>query len=134
MAERRAWMRHSAWLVSLTALQLLPQFLSAQEKHSDETDEKVYDLSPDMTPPRVTKQVAPRYATAKGVRVEGAVTVALVVSSEGVPRDVRVLKGLDKDVDQSAVDAVREWRFAPARKNDKPIAVRVSLEIEFHSM
>ena len=51
-----------------------------------------------------------------------------------MPREVRVIKGIDKDVDQSAVDAVREWRFAPARKNDKPIAVRVNLEIDFHSM
>jgi len=87
-----------------------------------------------MVPPRVTKQVSPRYKTARGVRLEGSVTVVLVVSSQGVPRDVRVVKGLDKDVDQSAIEAVRQWEFAPARRDDKPVAVRISLEIEFHSM
>ncbi len=108
---------------------------SAQDKQpGGDADEKVYDLGPDMSPPRVTKQVSPNYKTARGVRLEGSVTVALIVSSRGIPRDVRVIKGIDKDVDQSAVEAVREWRFAPARKDDKPIAVRVSLEIEFHSM
>jgi outer membrane biosynthesis protein TonB len=32
------------------------------------------------------------------------------------------------------VEAVKEWRFAPAQKNDKPIAVRVSVQIQFHEM
>jgi periplasmic protein TonB len=99
-----------------------------------ESDEKVYDLGPGVSPPRVTKQVNPNYKTARGVKLEGAVIVVLVVSSQGVPRDVRVAKGLDKDIDQSAIDAVREWRFSPARKDDKPIAVRISLEINFHTM
>jgi len=66
--------------------------------------------------------------------VDGSVTIGLVVSSKGLPRDLRVLKGLDKDVDQSAVDAVEQWRFAPAQKDDKPVAVRINVEIEFHSM
>ena len=107
----------------------------AQDKQAgDATEEKVYDLGPDVSPPRVIKQVGPIYKTTRGVRLEGSVTVGLIVSSRGVPREVRVIKGIDKDVDQSAVDAVLQWRFAPARKNDKPVAVRVSLEIDFHSM
>ena len=112
-----------------------PTLVRAQEKQpaSDE-DETVYELGPGVSPPRVTKQVSPNYKTARGVRLEGSVTVSLIVSSHGVPREVRVIKGIDKDVDQSAADAVRQWRFAPARKDDKPVAVRVSLEIEFHSM
>jgi len=97
-------------------------------------DEKVYELGPGVSPPRVTKQVNPSYKTAHGVKLEGAVTVVLVVSSQGIPRDVKVAKGLDADVDQSAIDAVRKWRFSPARRGDQPIAVRISLEIDFHSM
>ena len=45
-----------------------------------------------------------------------------------------MLKGLDKDVDQSAVAAVEQWRFAPAQKDGKPVAVRITLEIAFHEM
>ena len=108
--------------------------VAQDKKTSDEPDEKVYELGPGVSPPRVIKQVSPNYKTARGVRLEGSVTVGLIVSSQGVPRDVQVIKGIDKDVDQSAVDAVRQWRFAPARKDDKPVAVRVSLEIDFHSM
>jgi len=133
MAQPWAWKTSRA--LCAVALACLSLAARPQDKESGgDAGEKVYDLSPDMTPPRVTKQVSPQYKTARGVRLEGSVTVALVVSSQGIPRDVRVVKGLDKDVDQSAIEAVRQWQFAPARKDDKPVAVRVSLEIEFHSM
>ena len=97
-------------------------------------DETVYDLSPDITPPRVIKQVNPRYPTDHGVRAVGSVIIGLVVSSKGMPKDPHVVKGLDQALDASAVEAVKEWRFAPAQKNGKPIAVRVSVQIQFHEM
>jgi len=107
---------------------------SALLTHAAEPGEPVYDLGPGITPPRITKQVPPRYSTDRGVRVDGTVTIGLVVSSTGLPKDVHVVKGLDKDIDQSAKEAVEEWRFEPARKDGKPVAVRISLEIAFHSM
>ena len=94
----------------------------------------MYDLGPGITPPRVVKQVNPHYSTDRGVRVVGSVIIALVVTSKGLPKDPRVVKGLDKELDQSAVQAVEEWRFAPAQKNGKSIAVRVSVQIQFHEM
>ena len=60
--------------------------------------------------------------------------VGLVVTSKGLTRDVHVVKSLDKEIDASAIEAVREWRFEPARKNDKPVAVNVTVEIRFHDM
>lgn len=99
-----------------------------------EDDEPVYDLAPDMIPPRVIKQVNPHYSTNRGVRAVGSVIIALVVTSKGLPKDPHVIKGLDPDLDQSAVDAVKEWRFSPAEKNGKPIAVRISVQIQFHDM
>jgi TonB family protein len=97
-------------------------------------DETVYDLGPGVTPPRVIKQVNPHYPTNRGVRAVGSVIIALVVSSKGLPKDPHVVKGLDKDLDESAVNAVKEWLFAPAQKNGKAVAVRVSVQIEFHEM
>jgi TonB family protein len=133
MTERWQWTwRRTVCLIALACL--LPAARAQDKQPGGEPDEKVYDLSPEMVPPRVTKQVSPQYKTARGVRLAGSVTVVLVVSSQGIPRDVRVVKGLDKDVDQSAIEAVLQWEFAPARKDDKPVAVRISLEIEFHSM
>jgi len=97
-------------------------------------DEAVYDLGPGVTPPRVIKQVNPRYPNNRGVKAVGSVIIALVVSSKGLPKDPHVVKGLDKDLDESAVEAVKEFRFAPAQKDGKAVAVRVSVQIQFHEM
>jgi TonB family protein len=56
-----------------------------------------------------------------------------VVTSQGLPKDPQVVKSLDKDVDQSALDAVRQWRFDPAKKDGKSVAVRIAIELDFHS-
>ena len=95
--------------------------------------EQVYDLGPGITPPKVVHQVAPEHP-AEGFRISGSVLIGLIVSTEGSPRDVRVLRSLDKAVDQNAVDAVRQWRFEAARKDGEPVAVRLSIEIRFHDM
>lgn len=97
-------------------------------------DEAVYDLGPGIIPPRLVKQVNPHYSTDHGVRAVGSVIIALVVSSKGLPKEPHVTKVLDKDLDQSAVEAVTQWRFAPAQKDGKAVAVRVSVQIQFHEM
>jgi protein TonB len=107
--------------------------LAGPQKDAD-SDEKVYEIGPGISQPRVTKQVMPHYSDPRGVRVQGTVTIELVVSARGMPEKSRVVKGIDKDVDQSALDAVAQWRFDPGKKDDKPVAVRVILEIDFHSM
>lgn len=98
-------------------------------------DEPVLDIGPGITPPRVIHQVTPlNKPDDKGFRISGIVLVGLVVSSHGEPKNVHVVKSLDKDVDQSAIEAVQQWSFEPARKGDQTVAVRITVEIRFHSM
>lgn len=94
------------------------------------------DIVPGITPPHVIHQVAPQTNPddEKGFRISGVVVVGLTVSSKGEPKDVHVVKSLDKSIDESAVTAVKQWRFDPAKKGDQPVAVRITVEIRFHSM
>jgi len=96
-------------------------------------DEPVVPLGPGVTPPRVVQQVQPEHP-AKGFRISGTVQISVIVTSAGTPREVRVVKSLEKDIDQSAVEAVQKWRFEPARKDGQPVAVKVTVEIRFHDM
>jgi len=34
-------------------------------------------------------------------------------------------------LDEKAIEAVKQWRFEPALKNGKPVAVAINLEVEF---
>jgi TonB family protein len=107
----------------------LASFVWAQD------DEPVIDIGPGITPPRIVHQVNPVYKPeVGGFRISGSVIVGLVVSSKGDPKDVHIARSLDKTVDQSAIEAVRQWQFEPARKGSQPVAVRITVEIRFHDL
>jgi protein TonB len=134
--NRRTW-----GLTSLVACSLLwaaPAWTDdAQSKKDDtgKTEEPVYSLNDDIVPPRIVRQVNPQYSSGShGINVEGSVVVETVVSSQGTPTNVHVVKSLHKDVDGAAVEAVKQWAFAPGKKNGKPVAVRLQIEIHFHPM
>jgi protein TonB len=67
---------------------------------------------------RLVRHVPPVYpAPARQRGIEGRVVVRLVVGADGVPAEVRVAQGSGSDLlDAAAVDAVRQWRFEPARR------------------
>ena len=69
------------------------------------------------------------------VTLVGKTTVAeirsLIVGSDGLPRDIRVGRSLSPEFDESAIDAVKKWKFAPATKDGKPVAVEINIEINF---
>jgi outer membrane biosynthesis protein TonB len=44
---------------------------------------------------------------------------------------VRLLRGLGGGLDQRAIDAVKQWRFSPARRFGTPVDVMVEVAVEF---
>jgi protein TonB len=54
------------------------------------------------------------------VQADGLVSSVVVQESAGHP-----------DLDQSAVEAVRTWRFEPARRGKEPVAVWVTVPVRF---
>ena len=63
--------------------------------------------------------------------VEGEVVMEVVVRADGSIGNVRVLQGLGSGLDQRAIDAVRQWRFSPARRYGTPVDVLVEIAVEF---
>ena len=85
-----------------------------------------------MTRPAVIYQVQPRYTeAARKAGVQGAVIVDAVIDEQGRVTDVKILRGLPMGLDKEAVAAVRQWRFAPATLQDKPVKVYFSLTVNF---
>jgi TonB family protein len=59
------------------------------------------------------------------------VDLEVVVDRDGRATNVRVVRGLGAGLDQQAVAAVRQWRFAPARRNGVPVDVVVDVSVDF---
>lgn len=67
-------------------------------------------------PARLIKLVRPHYSPqALRQRIEGIVIVELTVERDGRVSHGRVLKPLPSGLTQKAIDAVRHWRYKPAR-------------------
>lgn len=85
-----------------------------------------------ITPPALQREVKPLY-TEEGRRrgVEGDVLLEVVVKADGSVGAVRVVQGLGSGLDQRATEAVRQWRFAPARRLGTPVDVLVEVAVGF---
>ena len=51
---------------------------------------------------------------------------------DGQPYNIKVVRALGKGLDEKAVEAVSQWKFEPATKNGKPVAVFIDVEVKFH--
>ena len=93
----------------------------------------VFELSEVDEPPRVLVKLPPFYplgARARGI--EGVVELVFVVDVDGSVRNVQVVSSYPGEIFvESAVSAVRRWKFEPGKKGGKPVVTRVRLPVRF---
>lgn len=122
-------------VVLLAVIALMGLFAWAQTDKNAKEQEKlkqVFELTDDITPPRLLEVATPEYtAEAKKKKIEGDVTITFVCDEKGIPRDVKVKKGLGYGLDENAVAAVNEYRYKPATKDDEPVAVKMEVTVNF---
>jgi TonB family protein len=97
---------------------------------------QVYSLKPggggDVTEPIPTYHRNPEYSDeARQARLQGSVTLSVVIDASGRVSNIRVLKPVGFGLDEKAVEAVSTWRFKPARRKGEPVSVRVPVEVSF---
>ncbi|HEY3883916.1 MAG TPA: energy transducer TonB, partial [Vicinamibacterales bacterium] len=92
-----------------------------------------YHAGSDVSPPSIVREVKPDY-TEEGRRrgLEGEVNVEVIVRRDGSVGAVTLLDGLGAGLDQRAIEAVRQWRFAPAQRHGLPVDVVVDIAVGFH--
>ena len=89
---------------------------------------------PGVVLPKLLTQVKPVYPRpAMDAKIMGEVGLSALVTAGGAIDDVRVTRSLDTmyGLDQGAVDAVKQWTFAPATKDGQPVPVSVDLLVTF---
>jgi len=58
----------------------------------------------------------PRYTDeAREARLQGAVTLLVLVDADGRAAQIRITQGIGLGLDERAVQAIRTWKFVPAR-------------------
>jgi periplasmic protein TonB len=91
-----------------------------------------YRVGGGVSAPRVLYSPDPEYSDeARKAKYQGSVVLWIIVGPDGGVRDVRVQRTLGLGLDEKAIEAVRKWKFEPARKNGQPVAVQVNVEVNF---
>ena len=82
--------------------------------------------------PEVISRVDPVYPEdARRARISGIVILEAEIDDQGNVVWVHVLKPLPYFLSDAAADAVRQWKFAPATVDGKPVAVLFNLTTNF---
>src|SRR5208283_5329255 len=68
---------------------------------------------------------------ARKAKFQGTGVLWVVVGADGKPRDIRVARTLGLGLDEKAIEAVKTWRFEPGKKDDKPVATMINVEVTF---
>jgi len=86
-----------------------------------------------VTAPRLLSEVRPSYTSIALLRrLQGTVELEVVVTRDGRPSQIRIVRSLDPGgLDDEAVKAVREWRFEPGRYAGAPVDVLVTILVDF---
>jgi protein TonB len=83
--------------------------------------------------PYYSSNPKPKYPSiARSRHLEGKVLLKVKVSAEGQSVNVAIDKTSGYDMlDNAAIEAVQNWKFAPARQGDRPVACIVTIPITF---
>ena len=85
-----------------------------------------------VSAPRALETPDPEYSEeARKAKFQGVVVLWLIVGQDGKPRDIKVTRPLGMGLDQKAIEAVNKWRFEPAMKDGRPVAVQINVEVNF---
>jgi len=129
--DRSAPSRHQA-TVAFVAAALLILPLGCMQSVFAQGD-KIYHVGDEgVRPPRVLYKTEPGYTKeATDAHIEGTVVLSLKVGADGLAHDLRVKSGIDPGLDQNAIEAIQQWKFTPAEKDGKPVAVFATIEVNF---
>ncbi|MDQ2871091.1 MAG: TonB family protein [Acidobacteriota bacterium] len=82
--------------------------------------------------PKISRVIKPLYPqVALRAHIGGIVLLRVLVSETGEPVEVQVLKGVAGGLTESAVAAVRHWRFQPATRGGSPVRGWTTIPIPF---
>lgn len=92
-----------------------------------------YAVGNGVSMPRAIYSPEPEFSEeARRVKRQGEVTLLTTIGADGLPRNLTVVRSLGMGLDEKALETVRTWRFDPARKDGRPVAVQMNIIVNFH--
>src|SRR5712692_5869913 len=82
--------------------------------------------------PVVIEKTDPEYTEeARNAKVEGDIVLRVEIATDGLARNIHVVKSLGYGLDEKAIEGVRQWRFRPGVKHGTRMRVPATIEVVF---
>jgi protein TonB len=96
-----------------------------------EVDETIYTKVDENPVP--LKTPPPRYPPSlRNEGISGVVAVIIVIDEKGSILTSSVAKSSNPEFEKPALEAVKSWKFKPAKKDGNPVKVRVTVPLRFN--
>jgi protein TonB len=69
---------------------------------------------------------------ARKAKYQGVVVLSAIIGPDGRPRNLKITRSLGMGLDEKAIEKVKTWLFDPGKKDGQPVAVAMSIEVDFH--
>ncbi len=93
---------------------------------------QIYHVGGDVSAPKLVFAPDPQFTEkARRAKYQGVCVISTIVDEQGNPKRVQVVRHLGMGLDKKAVEAVRQYKFEPATRFGKPVAVEVNIEVNF---
>lgn len=95
--------------------------------------EGVFHVGSGVAAPKATSTPEPKYsAIARYEKFQGTVVVNVIIGTDGTVRNIRIVRPLGLGLDEAAQSTIQTWRFRPATRDGKPVAVEMNIEVAFN--
>lgn len=93
----------------------------------------VFHVGNGVTPPEAIYSPDPDYSDeARKAKYQGVVVLNVIVGPDGRVHNPRIVRTLGMGLDEKAMEKILIWKFKPATKDNKPVAVEMNVEVSFN--
>jgi len=92
----------------------------------------VFRVGGGVSAPVLLSKTEPEYSEeARKAKHQGTVMLYVQIDPSGHATNIKVVKSLGLGLDEKAIEAVQKWKFAPGKKDGKPVTVEATIEVNF---
>jgi TonB family protein len=93
----------------------------------------IYHVGDGVSPPRAIYTPEPEFSEeARKAKYQGVVVLNIIVGVDGRVHSPRVVRSLGMGLDEKALEGVKTWKFDPSKKDGRPVAVEMNIEVAFN--
>lgn len=93
----------------------------------------IYHVGDGVSPPRAIYTPEPEFSEeARKAKYQGVVVLNIIVGTDGRVHSPRVIRSLGMGLDEKALEGVKTWKFDPSKKDGRPVAVEMNIEVAFN--